>query len=116
VRALVDLADYPAAVGELFNIGSTESITILDLARRVLAAVHGAPIPAGPFEPSAERIVFVPYEEAYATGFEDMQRRVPAVGKIQATIGWRPEIALDKTLEQVIAYYRERQDTVSRPV
>ncbi|HEX9115793.1 MAG TPA: GDP-mannose 4,6-dehydratase [Anaerolineae bacterium] len=109
VAALVSLADTPAAVGELFNVGSTEAITIVDLARRVLAAVAGTP-DAASGAADGDRIRFVPYDEAYATGFEDMRRRVPDVRKIEATIGWRARVGLDQTLQQVIAYYQGGQD------
>jgi UDP-glucose 4-epimerase len=103
VRALLALADCPAAVGELLNVGSTESVTILELAQQVLAAVAGAP-----YNPATQagQIQFVTYEAAYAAGFEDMRRRVPDITKVGAMIGWRPEVGLRETLEQVIAYYR----------
>jgi UDP-glucose 4-epimerase len=105
VRALVGLIECPRAVGEIFNVGSTHEITILDLARKILAQVV-------PEEDARDRIVFVPYEEAYQPGFEDMQRRVPDTRKIQATLGWQPEITLTETLQQVIAYYQHRDDEV----
>ncbi len=95
-RAIAGLAYAPGAVGQVFNIGSTEEITILDLAHWVRAL-------AGSNSP----IELVPYGEAFAdAGFEDMQRRVPDTTKIEAAIGWRPEHGLDATLRQVIAYYR----------
>ena len=50
--------------------------------------------------------MYVPYDQAYAQGFEDMQRRVPNIAKIRAAIGWVPRIALDETLREVIAFYR----------
>jgi UDP-glucose 4-epimerase len=53
-----------------------------------------------------ERIRFVPYEEAYAAGFEDMRRRIPDTSRIRALIGWEPKIPLSETLRQVIEYYR----------
>lgn len=95
-RAIAGLAYAPQAVGQVFNIGSTEEITILDLAHWVRAL-------AGSNSP----IELVPYGEAFAdAGFEDMQRRVPDTSKIEAAIGWRPEHGLDATLRQVIAHYR----------
>ena len=101
VRGIVGLADAPQALGQVFNIGSTDEITILELARRTLALVHGSD--AG----WREQITFIPYAEAYAAGFEDMQRRVPDTTKVREAIGWTPEIPLDETLRQVIAFYRE---------
>jgi UDP-glucose 4-epimerase len=85
VRAIVALAQEPAAVGRVFNIGSTEPISILDLAKRVLA------LTASPSD-----IVFVPFEQAYGAGFEDMQYRMPDIGRIQQLLGWTPEYSLDQ--------------------
>ena len=94
-RAIAGLAYAPQAVGQVFNVGSTEEVSILDLAHRVRVL-------AG----SSSPIELVPYGEAFAAGFEDMQRRVPDTAKIEHTIGWRPEHGLDATLRQVIAHYR----------
>jgi UDP-glucose 4-epimerase len=102
VRALVGLMQKESVVGEVFNIGSTQEITILDLAERVRRMVG-----------SSSEIVFVPYSVAYEDNFEDMPRRIPALEKIQRTIGWQPEISLDGILESVIEY---NQNTVLRPV
>ncbi len=97
VRAIIGLADAPHAVGEVFNIGSSEEITMRALAERVRAR-------AG----SNSDIVLVPYDEAYEAGFEDMRRRVPDTRKIRAAIGWEPTTTLDEIIDQVIAYYRGR--------
>jgi len=94
-RALLGVMLEPKAVGEIFNVGSQEEITILNLARRVIARAE-----------SPSEISLVPYDEAYEKGFEDMQRRVPAIDKINTAIGWSPSIKLDQTLDEVIAYYR----------
>jgi UDP-glucose 4-epimerase len=95
VRAILGLMDEPAAVGEIFNIGSDEEVTIDGLAQRVKAMTG-----------SSSEIVHVPYDQAYAPGFEDMQRRVPDIGKISRVIGWKPSLSLDKTLEQIISSRR----------
>jgi len=95
VRAVVGLAAEPRAVGEIFNVGSIEEITILDLARRVLDRTG-----------SSSQIRLIPYDQAYEAGFEDMRRRVPDTGKIKAWIGWQPTVSLDQTLDQVIAQFR----------
>jgi UDP-glucose 4-epimerase len=100
VRALVGLGCEPRAVGEVFNVGSTEEVTIRALAERVVAL-------AG----SRSEIVLVPYAEAYEAGFEDMRRRVPAIDKIAARLGWLPQATLDDILRDVIAYEREREET-----
>ena len=97
VGALIKLMDDPAAVGQVFNIGSNEEISIIELAERIRELTK-----------SDSEIVLVPYDEAYEEGFEDMPRRVPDISKISAQIGFRPEIKLDKILESVIAYYSGR--------
>jgi UDP-glucose 4-epimerase len=87
VRAIVGLAEHPATPGRTFNVGGHEEVTIRELAERIKALV------GGPSE-----ITFVPYAEAYAPGFEDMERRVPNTERINALLGWRPEITLDQIL------------------
>ena len=95
-RAIVQLADQPtAAIGQVFNIGSTQEITIRGLAERVVSLTG-----------SRSEILHVPYEEAYAPGFEDMQRRVPSIDKIAALIGYATRYKLDDTLRRVIEYER----------
>ncbi|HEC23611.1 MAG TPA: NAD-dependent epimerase/dehydratase family protein [Chloroflexi bacterium] len=99
VRAIIGLAGCEEAVGEIFNVGTQEEISILDLAHRVRERVG-----------SDSEIVLVPYHEAYETGFEDMRRRVPDISKIRRVIGWEPQKNLDETLDEIIAYFRARQD------
>jgi UDP-glucose 4-epimerase len=95
VRALVGLMESRAAVGEVFNVGSTEEITMLELADRVCARTG-----------SSSGRVFVPYAVAYEENFEDMPRRVPSVEKIRKAIGWTPRLTLDETLDSVIEHCR----------
>ena len=90
VQAVVGLAHHPGAVGRVFNVGSEEEISINDLAARVKAA-------AG----SKSAITHVPYETAYAPGFEDMARRVPDISRVKALLGWTPRRTLDETLAAV---------------
>lgn len=94
VRAVTHLADEPKAVGEIYNVGSQEEISIQALAERVLerAGVAGS-------------IQLIPYDQAYEKGFEDMYRRVPSIAKIKDAIGWEPSIPLSQTLDEVIAYF-----------
>ena len=92
VRAVIAVSEHPGAVGEIYNVGSRHEITILDLARRIQARAD-----------SRAEIKLIPYAQAYAAGFEDMRRRVPAIDKINAAIGWQPGIELDQTLDEVIA-------------
>jgi len=98
VSALVSLPGHPAAVGEVFNVGSTEQVTILELAQRVLKHVT---VSRNGHQP----IVYVPYEQAYAAGFEDMRRRMPDISKIHRLTGWAPKHALDEILRDVIASF-----------
>jgi len=89
------------AVGEVFNIGSEEEISIKDLAKKIIKLTG-----------SSSEIKYIPYEKAYGEGFEDMKRRVPDISKIKRFIGWQPEVSLDELLKQVIVYEREQLDNV----
>ncbi|MFH1177667.1 MAG: NAD-dependent epimerase/dehydratase family protein [Acidobacteriota bacterium] len=102
VRAILALASCPAAVGQVFNVGATEEVTILELARRVLALVGGAPAATAGELLERGRIRLIPFEAAYESGFEDMLRRVPDIGRLSRLTGWAPEIPLDATLRRVI--------------
>jgi UDP-glucose 4-epimerase len=97
VRALLGLAEHPAAPGRVYNIGATEEVSIGELAERV-KALTGSQSP----------IVTVPYSEAYAPGFEDMQRRVPHTTRIFDLLGWQPQYSLDEVLQTVVAYEQKR--------
>jgi UDP-glucose 4-epimerase len=90
VRALSTLIAEPGAWGNVFNVGSTAEISILDLARRILELTD-----------SDSDIVLTPYDEAYGLGFEDMYRRVPDIGKITGLIGWSPRRSLDEIIADV---------------
>ncbi|MCY3796192.1 MAG: GDP-mannose 4,6-dehydratase [Chloroflexi bacterium] len=96
VGAIQALAESDATVGELYNIGSNEEISIMDLARRIRERAD-----------SASEIQLVPYDQAYSRpGFEDFRRRVPSIEKIGAAIGWEPTTPLDDTIDQIIAYFQ----------
>jgi nucleoside-diphosphate-sugar epimerase len=92
-EAIFKLALHPDAVGQVFNIGATQEISIQGLAERIIELTN-----------SKSEIVFVPYDEAYAPGFEDMRRRVPSLGRIHDLIGYSPKYALDDTLRRVIDF------------
>jgi UDP-glucose 4-epimerase len=94
VEALIRLLEAPEIEGEVFNIGTDEEVTIRELAERVREATG-----------SRSPIVRVPYDEAYAEGFEDMLRRVPSVDKLEAAIGFRPRTPLERTIQDVIDYH-----------
>lgn len=97
VGALIKLMDHRDAVGQVFNIGSEEEISILQLAEKVKKLTR-----------SDSEIVFVPYDEAYEEGFEDMPRRVPDTTKISQLVGFKPEMTLEGILEKVIDFHRGR--------
>jgi UDP-glucose 4-epimerase len=97
VDATIRLLNSPSAVGEVFNIGTDREVTIRELAETVKASTG-----------SSSDIVQVPYDEAYAKGFEDMRRRVPSLEKLEATIGFRPSISLDVIIADVVADLRSR--------
>ena len=98
VGALMGLMEKDEAVGQVFNIGSNQEITILDLARRVKELTQ-----------SSSEIVFVPYDEAYEEGSEDMPRRVPDISKVGDLVGFRPQMNLDGILKSVIDYQSGRR-------
>ncbi|HSF30918.1 MAG TPA: GDP-mannose 4,6-dehydratase [Candidatus Tectomicrobia bacterium] len=99
VGAMIQLIEHPAAYGEVFNVGHTDEISIYDLAALVKTMTD-----------SASEIVFIPYEQAYESGFEDMARRLPDLTKIERIIGYRPTLDLPRMLEWLIAYYRLELD------
>jgi UDP-glucose 4-epimerase len=98
VGALIKLMDTTESIGQVFNIGSTEEISILQLAEKVKELTQ-----------STSEIVFVPYDDAYEEGFEDMPRRVPDTNKINQLVGFKPEMTLDGILETVISFHRGRR-------
>ena len=95
VEALIKLVGEPSAIGQVINIGNTEEVTMTALAERVRDLAK-----------SRSPIKYIPYEEAYESGFEDMPRRVPDLSKVGAMIGYRPKHTLDDILAQVIDYFR----------
>jgi len=97
VRAMLGLIDEPRAVGQVFNIGNGQEITIGDLAVRIKDLTK-----------SASTIVRVPYEQAYEAGFEDMPRRVPDISKVRELVGYEPTVELDEILQRVIEYFRQQ--------
>jgi UDP-glucose 4-epimerase len=97
VRAVRGLLEAPAAEGEVFNVGRPEEISIKQLAERVLS-----------LSGSTSEISYIPYEEVYGPGFEDMKRRTPDISKLQATIDFAPAFSLEDILHDVIDDVRSR--------
>jgi UDP-glucose 4-epimerase len=103
VDGLIRLMHEPRAIGEVFNIGNSEEVSIFTLAERIKALTG-----------SRSKIVLIPYDEAYDAGFEDMPRRVPDLRKIAALVGYRPTLALDQILERVLTATRAGLEPVNR--
>jgi UDP-glucose 4-epimerase len=91
VRGVLLLAETPATAGEIYNIGTAEEVTVLELALRVRDVCQ-----------SSSAIEFVPYEDIYGSSFEDMRRRVPDLRKIHQAVGYKPEVTLDGLLEVTV--------------
>ncbi|HZS24495.1 MAG TPA: NAD-dependent epimerase/dehydratase family protein, partial [Gaiellaceae bacterium] len=97
IRALEGLMDARELSGEIFNVGSTQRISILDLADRVRELTE-----------SSSELAFVPYERVYEQGIEDMLHRIPSIAKIGDAIGWRPRLDLERILADTVAFARAR--------
>ena len=104
VEALLRLIDTPRAVGEVVNVGNTEEISIEALAHLVKERTA-----------SKSSIEFIPYDQAYEPGFEDMMRRVPNVDKLHSLTGFRPQTPLTEIIDRVTAYFRNQIEPSSRP-
>jgi UDP-glucose 4-epimerase len=91
VRALVALMDSPNTSGEIYNVGSPNRIRIIDLAERIKQALG-----------SSSELEFVPFDQVYGQGIEDMLHRIPSIAKVGAAVGWKPERSLDDILADVI--------------
>jgi UDP-glucose 4-epimerase len=94
VKSIIALTETEAAWGDVYNVGRHAEISISDLAHRVIE-----------LSGSQSEVVYVPYEQAYGSGFEDMRRRVPDVTKLRSTIGYTPDTTLDEALRRIIAVF-----------
>ena len=94
VRALLLVMESEQAVGQVFNVGNNQQISIMDLAKKVIELTN-----------SKSEIVKVPYSEVYPVGFEDMQRRVPDISKINMVLGWSPQIGLNQIVKDIAAFH-----------
>ena len=93
VRGLLLVMDSDKAVGEVFNVGNNQQISIIELAKKVIEITGSKSV-----------IEKIAYEKAYPQGFEDMQRRVPDISKIKQALGWAPEINLDQIIKDIAAF------------
>ena len=103
VRAIVKLSEVPQAVGCVFNIGSDKEISILDLARQVKALAK-----------SKSEIQFIPYDEAYQEGFEDMPRRVPDITRIRELIGYQPTKSIEDIIRNTLVFLQNSAHSPNR--
>jgi UDP-glucose 4-epimerase len=101
VQAMIALIQHPEACGEVFNVGHTKEVSIHELAMLVKAITQ-----------SDSEIAFVPYEQAYEDGFEDMLRRLPDLNKISELIGYKPTLDLPDMLDRIITYERRRLEVL----
>jgi UDP-glucose 4-epimerase len=102
VEGLIRLMDTDRSIGEVVNVGNTEEITIEGLAQLVKKRTS-----------SSSPIEFVPYDQAYEPGFEDMMRRVPCVDKLHALTGFRPKTSLNEIIDRVTAFFREKEEAAT---
>jgi UDP-glucose 4-epimerase len=93
IKALLLVIDSDKAIGNVFNVGNIQQISIMDLAKKVIEITG-----------SKSEIKKIPYSDAYPEGFEDMQRRVPDISKIKNVLGWAPEINLDQIIKDIAAF------------
>ncbi len=94
VKALLLMMDSEKAIGQVFNVGNNQQISIMNLAKKVIEITR-----------SKSEIIKLPYSEAYSDGFEDMQRRVPDISKIKSVLGWSPQIELDQIIKDIAAFH-----------
>ncbi len=95
VWAIINLSEKPQAEGKVYNIGSREEISIRDLAKKIKAMCE-----------SSSKIIQIPYDSAFARGFEDMHRRVPDISKVAKEIGYKPKISLEQSILEIIDFYK----------
>src|SRR5437660_899629 len=101
VEALIRLMDTNRSIGEVINVGNTEEITVEGLAQRVKERTG-----------SSSPIEYVPYDQAYEPGFEDMMRRVPSVDKLHSLTGFRPHTPLNEIIDRVAAFFQQKTESL----
>jgi UDP-glucose 4-epimerase len=95
VKGIIALALEPRAIGHVLNLGATDEISIENLARRIIAITK-----------SRSKLIYIPYDQAYESGFEDMRRRVPDISKAAKLVGYRPRVTLEETIRRVATHLR----------
>ena len=98
VDALIGLMNKPAAVGQIYNVGNNEEISIFELAEKIKKITE-----------SESKIIKVSYDKAYVEGFEDMERRIPDLRKINSLIGYEPKVQLDEMIQKIWEYFLEKE-------
>jgi len=98
VEALIAMMQHPKAIGHIYNVGSTEEVSIEELANRVIRILG-----------SKSEITKISYDQAYEAGFEDMARRVPDLKKIKALIGYEPKVGLDEIIRRIFRHFSEQE-------
>ena len=93
IRALLLVMKSGQAIGQVFNVGNNQPISIIDLAKKIIEITG-----------SKSEIQKIPYSQAYPDGFEDMQRRVPDISKINKVLGWSPKISLDQIIMDIVQF------------
>ena len=102
VEGLIRLMDTDRSIGEVVNVGNTEEVTIEGLAQLVKQRTG-----------SSSPIEFIPYDQAYEPGFEDMMRRVPCVDKLEALTGFRPQTSLNEIIDRVTTFFRQKREAAT---
>ena len=95
IKGILSIIDSKETIGDAFNVGNNVEISIRDLADQVIKVTR-----------SSSQTAWIEYDSAYKTGFEDMQRRIPDISKIQKTVGWKPELSLDDIINDVANHLR----------
>ncbi len=95
VKCIMKLVEKENSIGEVFNIGNTSEITINDLANKIIKRCN-----------SNSKIKYISYKKAYGSGFEDMKRRKPNTNKLEAAIGFKPEVGIDRIIDEMITYFK----------
>jgi len=96
VEGLLKIAKTDSSIGEVYNLGGVDETSISELARKVIQITN-----------STSKIEYVPYDEAYPFGFEDMQRRVPDITKLKSIIDWEPKKDLNQIIEDIMIFFQQ---------